>query len=58
MFAKVEICFLEKGFISKYVRGHNAKIDSAYFNSDRQTEFAKKRSQGYSLRNMLYGMLD
>lgn len=37
----------KKGFTSKYVRGHNAKIDSVYLNPDKQSEFAKKRSEGY-----------
>lgn len=37
----------KKGFSSRYVRGHNAKIDSIYLNADKQAEFAKKRSEGY-----------
>ena len=37
----------KKGFTSKYVRGHNAKVDSVYLNPDKQVEFAKKRSEGY-----------
>ena len=37
----------KKGFTSKYVRGHNAKIDSVYLNPDKQAEFAQKRSDGY-----------
>ena len=37
----------KKGFTSKYVRGHNARVDSVYLNPDKQNEFAKKRSEGY-----------
>lgn len=37
----------KKGFASKYLRGHNAKIDSVYFNKERQKQFAEKRSEGY-----------
>lgn len=33
----------KKGFTSKYARGHNARVDSVYFDKDRQSEFAKKR---------------
>ncbi len=38
----------KKGFVSKYTRGHNARIDSAYLNPDKQREMAKKRSDGYA----------
>lgn len=37
----------KKGFTSKYVRGHNARVDSVYLNPDKQVEFAQKRSEGY-----------
>lgn len=38
----------KKGFLSKYVRGHNARLDSVYLNPDKQKEMAKKRSEGYA----------
>lgn len=38
----------KKGFLSKYVRGHNARVDSVYLNPSRQAEFAKKRVDGYA----------
>ncbi len=38
----------KKGFISKYARGHNAKLDSVYLDKSRQVEFAQKRKSGYS----------
>jgi hypothetical protein len=37
----------KKGYISKYVRGHNAKVDSVYFDAARQKEFANKRKAGF-----------
>lgn len=37
----------KKGFTSKYVRGHNAKVDSVYHDTHKQIEFARKRSEGY-----------
>jgi hypothetical protein len=37
----------KKGFTSKYIRGHNARVDSVYLNPDKQIEFAQKRSEGY-----------
>lgn len=38
----------KKGFTSKYVRGHNARLDSTYLNPARQAEFAEKRKAGYA----------
>jgi hypothetical protein len=38
----------KKGFVSKYARGHNAKIDSVYLNKDKQKQFAIKRSNNYA----------
>lgn len=38
----------KKGFLSKYVCGHNARLDSVYLNPDKQKEMAKKRSEGYA----------
>lgn len=38
----------KKGYTSKYVRGHNARVDSVYKNPERQAEFAKKRHEGHS----------
>lgn len=37
----------KKGFTSKYIRGHNARIDSVYFDKARQEEFTKKRNEGF-----------
>lgn len=37
----------KKGFVSKFIRGHNARVDSVYLDADRQSEFATKRSIGY-----------
>lgn len=36
----------KKGFTSKFARGHNARVDSVYFNKERQNEFAVKRAEG------------
>jgi len=38
----------KKGFLSKYARGHNARVDSVYKNPDRQAEMAEKRKSGFS----------
>lgn len=38
----------KKGFISSYVRGHNAKVDSVYLDKSRQSEFTQKRKVGYA----------
>jgi len=38
----------KKGFLSKFVRGHNARVDSVYLDPARQAEFAKKRADGYA----------
>lgn len=38
----------KKGYTTKYVRGHNARVDSVYKNPERQIEFAKKRHEGHS----------
>lgn len=37
----------KKGFVSKYARGHNARVDSVYLDPNRQREFAEKRTTGY-----------
>jgi hypothetical protein len=37
----------KKGFVSKYARGHNARVDSVYLDAHRQREFADKRMKGY-----------
>lgn len=37
----------KKGYTSKYVRGHNASVDSVYLNKDRRKEFVEKRIEGY-----------
>ena len=38
----------KKGFTSKYARGHNARVDSVYFDKDRQKAFVEKRIEGYA----------
>lgn len=38
----------KRGFVSRYARGHNARVDSVYLDSARQAEFAAKRSKGFS----------
>lgn len=38
----------KRGFVSKFARGHNARIDSVYLSKVRQAEFAKKRKEGYA----------
>lgn len=38
----------KRGFVSRYARGHNARVDSVYLDSARQAEFAAKRSEGFS----------
>ncbi len=45
---KIKFASWKVGFISKYVRGHNAKVDSIYLNADKQKEFAQKRRIGYA----------
>lgn len=42
-------CGWKKGYTSKYVRGHNAAIDSVYFNAERQKQFAQKRAEGFNV---------
>jgi hypothetical protein len=37
----------KKGFLSKFARGHNAKLDSCFLNSDVQKTMAEKRVIGY-----------
>lgn len=37
----------KKGFVSRYARGHNARIDSVYLNPERQRQFVEKRTEGY-----------
>lgn len=37
----------KKGYLSKYARGHNARVNSVYINPERQAEFAAKRKEGY-----------
>ncbi len=37
----------KKGFTSKFARGHNARIDSIYLDTERQKQFAEKRAEGY-----------
>lgn len=38
----------KKGFTSRYVRGHNARVDSVYLDPDRQREFTAKRIEGHA----------
>ena len=38
----------KKGYTSRYLRGHNASIDSVYLDPARQKEFAQKRKEGYA----------
>lgn len=38
----------KKGYTSRYLRGHNATVDSVYLDPERQKAFAKKRSKGYA----------
>lgn len=38
----------KRGFLSKFVRGHNARLDSVYLSPERQAEFVKKRTEGYA----------
>lgn len=45
----------KKGYTSKYLRGHNASVDSIYLNKERQKEFVAKRVEGYkSGRNKVW----
>jgi len=37
----------KKGFVSRFARGHNAKVDSTFLNKERQAEIAKKRIDGF-----------
>jgi len=37
----------KKGYVSRFARGHNARLDSVYLDPVRQTDFALKRSDGY-----------
>lgn len=37
----------KKGFISRYARGHNARVDSVYLDKERQKKFVEKRIEGY-----------
>lgn len=37
----------KKGFTSRFVRGHNARIDSAFMNSNIQEKMLKKRREGF-----------
>ena len=37
----------KKGYTSKFVRGHNASVDSVYLDPERQKEFAQKRVDGF-----------
>lgn len=37
----------KRGFNSKFVRGHNARIDSVYLDKARQSEFARRRREGH-----------
>lgn len=38
----------KKGFTSKYLRGHNASVDSCWLDKRRQAGFATKRKRGYA----------
>jgi hypothetical protein len=45
----------KKGYTSKFLRGHNALVDSVYLNKERQVEFAEKRREGFkSGRNKIW----
>lgn len=35
------------GYTSKFIRGHNASLDSVYLDKERRAEFVKKRVEGY-----------
>mgnify|MGYP000163737759 CR=1 FL=1 len=38
----------KKGYVSRFARGHNARIDSVYLDKARQADFAQKRADGYA----------
>ncbi|MFA6573597.1 MAG: GNAT family N-acetyltransferase [Patescibacteria group bacterium] len=38
----------KKGYTSKFIRGHNASVDSVYLNPAKQAEFAQKRKEGFA----------
>lgn len=38
----------KKGFTSKYVRGHNARVDSCWHDPEKQKQFVEKRLEGYA----------
>jgi len=38
----------KRGFVSKYARGHNARVDSVYLKPDKQQEMAAKRAETYA----------
>ncbi len=45
----------KKGFPSQFVRGHNARLDSVWFDKKRQREFTAKRTEGYKIgRNKVW----
>lgn len=35
------------GYTSKFIRGHNASLDSVWLNKERRAEFVEKRTEGY-----------
>lgn len=35
------------GYTSKFIRGHNASLDSVWLNKERRAEFVEKRMEGY-----------
>lgn len=38
----------KKGYTSKFLRGHNASMDSCFLDQKKQADIAKKRSEGYA----------
>lgn len=44
---KIQFYGWKKGFVNKFVRGHNARLDSVYHDKNRQQQFANKRLEGY-----------
>lgn len=45
----------KKGFTSKYVRGHNARVDSCWHDPEKQKQFVEKRLEGYATgRNVVW----
>lgn len=46
----------KKGFTSKFVRGHNATIDSVFKNESRRSEFISKKFKVIKTKDILCGI--